>query len=48
MSAIRTALSEAKDAIDAIIEEIPGTNAWNGTEMTSPEQEQDGFYKISK
>ena len=40
-------LSEAKDAIDAIIEEILGTNAWNGTEMTSPEQEQDGFYKIS-
>lgn len=47
VSAIRTALSEAKDAIDAIIEEIPGTNAWNGTEMTFPEQEQDGFYKIS-
>ena len=40
-------LEQAKNEIDAIIDQIPETGAWDGVTKTEPKADEDGVYQIT-
>lgn len=46
VSEVRNALSAAQDAIDTILGQIPGENAWDGISRTVPILSEEGVYQI--
>lgn len=46
-AAVTEALSQAKKAIDAIIDQIPEEGAWDGVTVSEPVQDEQGVYQIT-